>query len=145
MSRDMLLQGRWQCSTLNTQRLFFPAFEIETYHAHRNVLSDLAEKSPELSDHPKYYSSSERWKEGKEKPGIFSVKLLVLHTVFFTGQACCPADAQPVLLIFHFQMEATSWPALGQKPAESLMPMTVLANSAGGQHAASSWSCHTEH
>lgn len=46
--------------------------------------------------------------EGKEKPGIFSVKLLALHTVFFTGQAWCPADAQPVLLIFHFQMAATS-------------------------------------
>lgn len=100
---------------------YFPAFEIEMCHAHRNVPSDLSEISPELCDHPKYYSSSERWKEGKEKPGIFSVELLALHTVFFTGQACCPADAQPVLLIFHFQMEATSWPALGRKPAASLV------------------------
>lgn len=38
--------------------------------------------------------------EKREKPGIFFGKTVNSHTALLAGQACCPADAHPVLLTF---------------------------------------------
>lgn len=111
---------------------YFPAFEIEMYHAHRNVPSDLSEISPDLCDRTKYYSSSERWKEGKEKPGIFSVKLLALHTVFFTDQASCRCSASFANISFPNGNNILT--STGSKTC-SIPGASMMASSAGGQSA----------